>query len=299
MSEFAEIQREVRPIIIPTGIVELSYELIGSAMTPDIWNTPLGKQSDIQPDKPEADQLIAFRWLTAKLERQLITDDLTGLANNNGLRNIIEELPANRRNLILFVDADAFKDVNAELGHDDADYLLSGVIAPFLATRKLRNEEGAFARRSGDEFVGVFPIEQLRDRRTQGREEEASRRHRDDSVVQLESRLTKEWDEYVDTYSGPHRTLLDRANAVGFGLTIGAVMLQENATFEEAEAAIKLADELMERQKVIQETKALDPPTARRIIGIDKEMHELGITPRKLPRLIAAAHMVTDKQSAK
>jgi len=107
------------------------------------------------------------------IERQITTDDLTGLANRRGfvkeLGNALEsmrrsidprderrakELPALEEFSLLFVDLDNFKRVNDALGHTAGDDALKRV------TETLKNSvrKGSMtARFHGDEFAVFLP----------------------------------------------------------------------------------------------------------------------------------------------
>jgi diguanylate cyclase (GGDEF)-like protein/PAS domain S-box-containing protein len=84
-------------------------------------------------------------------------DGLTGLPNRNLLRQRLEEVltrgrRAGDRAAVLFLDIDAFKDINDTLGHDIGDELLRSV------SKRLRSslrEEDVVARLGADEFAIV------------------------------------------------------------------------------------------------------------------------------------------------
>ena len=55
------------------------------------------------------------------LEKEVITDSLTGLLNRRGLKQVVE----NKTNFVIFyIDLDGFKLINDSLGHSIGDQLL-------------------------------------------------------------------------------------------------------------------------------------------------------------------------------
>jgi diguanylate cyclase (GGDEF)-like protein len=105
------------------------------------------------------------------LQRQAVTDSLTGLPNRKGINEHLIELLAPMQALnsktelaLLFLDLDHFKDVNDQLGHLAGDEVLC-LVAERLQETLPRS---AFsARWGGDEFIVVLPgmgrkVEQVR-----------------------------------------------------------------------------------------------------------------------------------------
>ncbi|WP_340539966.1 bifunctional diguanylate cyclase/phosphodiesterase [Nocardioides sp. GXZ039] len=92
----------------------------------------------------------------ARLRRQALTDDLTGLWTHGHFRTLLEETMATRtdENLaVLFLDVDGMKGLNETLGHLDADLVLKE-IGVRLSSDVLPS--GSFAARmGGDEFAAV------------------------------------------------------------------------------------------------------------------------------------------------
>ena len=80
-------------------------------------------------------------------------DDLTGLANRRQLmERLDEELEANERTFLLYLDLDQFKVVNDSLGHGVGDELLQSVSQRLS---RIVCEHCLFARLGGDEFAIV------------------------------------------------------------------------------------------------------------------------------------------------
>jgi diguanylate cyclase len=98
-----------------------------------------------------------LRRQQAELERLVLTDNLTGLANRTGfLVELTERLDAGQPSTALFIDIDDFKMVNDTLGPAAADQLLSQV------AERLRDSAGArerVARLGGDEFAVLLPTD--------------------------------------------------------------------------------------------------------------------------------------------
>jgi diguanylate cyclase (GGDEF)-like protein len=97
--------------------------------------------------------------LHATVERQAVTDELTGLANVRALGSILErEIERARRFdgslALIMVDLDRFKQVNDEHGHQQGDEVLAAVAA---VLRELSRDIDAPARYGGEELAVVLP----------------------------------------------------------------------------------------------------------------------------------------------
>jgi diguanylate cyclase (GGDEF)-like protein len=99
-----------------------------------------------------------------QLQRIATTDELTGLANRERFREVVEEriaaaLTADSRFAVLLMDLDRFKEINDTLGHHYGDVLLRD-----LGPRLVRaiGEGGLVARLGGDEF-GILLAEDTDD----------------------------------------------------------------------------------------------------------------------------------------
>ncbi len=120
---------------------------------------------DVQGEDEIGQLASAFNDMAARLEERqallvfrAVHDDLTGLTNRFGLLQALDRLLAaeagDRELAVLFIDLDAFKDVNDTHGHAVGDQVLR------LAAGRLREIAGEpmlAARKGGDEFVVVIP----------------------------------------------------------------------------------------------------------------------------------------------
>jgi diguanylate cyclase (GGDEF)-like protein len=93
------------------------------------------------------------------VERQAVTDELTGLANARAFRSILErEIERSRRFQsplgLVMVDLDNFKEVNDEHGHQQGDEVLASVAA---VLRDFSRDIDAPARYGGEELAVVLP----------------------------------------------------------------------------------------------------------------------------------------------
>jgi diguanylate cyclase (GGDEF)-like protein len=97
--------------------------------------------------------------LHATVERQAVTDELTGLANARAFHSILErEIERSRRFQsplgLVMVDLDDFKRVNDQHGHQQGDEVLASVAA---VLRDLSRDIDAPARYGGEELAVVLP----------------------------------------------------------------------------------------------------------------------------------------------
>ena len=92
----------------------------------------------------------------ARLRRQALTDDLTGLWNHGFFRELFESANRDRdpheRIGILFLDVDRFKQLNEHLGHLDADDVLREIARRLSGAL---SDDCIVARVGGDEFAVV------------------------------------------------------------------------------------------------------------------------------------------------
>jgi diguanylate cyclase (GGDEF)-like protein len=93
------------------------------------------------------------------VERQAVTDDLTGLANMRALTSILDrELERSRRFdtplSLVMLDIDDFKRVNDSYGHQQGDEVLAQVAG---VLRELSRDLDAPARYGGEELAVVLP----------------------------------------------------------------------------------------------------------------------------------------------
>ncbi len=100
-------------------------------------------------------QVSELKRENAKLKKDLLIDDLTGLFNARCLRerllNCVQDMHrAESQPALLFIDVDHFKDVNERFGHQAAGLVL-GQLGRLIAS-VVRCEDVGF-RYGGDEFV--------------------------------------------------------------------------------------------------------------------------------------------------
>ncbi len=99
------------------------------------------------------------------LERQAITDPLTGLANRRGMWKCIEEEQDRVQKgcpsfSVILSDVDFFKNVNDQLGHEAGDHVLVELSRRLKATL---DDCGVLARWGGEEFLVLLPLSDLKD----------------------------------------------------------------------------------------------------------------------------------------
>jgi diguanylate cyclase (GGDEF)-like protein/PAS domain S-box-containing protein len=97
------------------------------------------------------------------LERLVLRDPLTGIANRRGAEQRIEERLAGCRIAdrpfgLLLADVDHFKQINDEHGHATGDAVLRAVAETLLAATRTTDLVG---RWGGDEFVALLATDQL------------------------------------------------------------------------------------------------------------------------------------------
>lgn len=97
-----------------------------------------------------------IRLMNKKLEKTVITDNLTGLFNRQGLADKIErdqEKYCNNTNSVMYIDLDNFKYYNDTFGHNVGDEVLKEFAMIF---KKVVKNNGFAVRYGGDEFVLVL-----------------------------------------------------------------------------------------------------------------------------------------------
>ncbi|SDP43265.1 PAS domain S-box-containing protein/diguanylate cyclase (GGDEF) domain-containing protein [Pseudomonas congelans] len=98
------------------------------------------------------------RDLYQQLEKQAVTDALTGLLNRRGLYQAVESMllrneRADKYLVVLFMDLDGFKQINDALGHEAGDQVLLWVAEQFKDSMRPYD---VLARIGGDEFTVVI-----------------------------------------------------------------------------------------------------------------------------------------------
>jgi diguanylate cyclase (GGDEF)-like protein len=104
-----------------------------------------------------ADSESRLRLMTDELRRRATHDSLTGLANRDLARQLLEHnLNSEQEEYVglLFCDLDKFKAINDRLGHEAGDDLLCQVAERL---RKCVRTDDLLARLGGDEFLIVLP----------------------------------------------------------------------------------------------------------------------------------------------
>lgn len=160
------------------------------------------------------------------MQRQLMTDRLTGLANREAvLRRIDERVQRHRRRsdaqpfAVLFIDLNRFKQINDRHGHDVGDRVLQELAERL---RQAVRAEDDVARYAGDEFLVVLD--------KVGQRSEAER---------LRGALEQRLREPLRTLTGP-----DTASA---GAAIGLALYPDDAC--DADTLVQRADEDMYARK--------------------------------------------------
>jgi diguanylate cyclase (GGDEF)-like protein len=174
------------------------------------------------------DELGELAQSFSAMQKRLLTDRLTGLANREALARRVEDtLVRRRRNAdshmlaILFVDLNRFKVVNDTWGHDAGDEVLRAMASRMVAT--LRAED-LVCRYAGDEFVVLLDSVDKRD-----------------TVDAIRAKLDSALSHPVEI------TVAGRAVAVPAGASIGAALYPEDG--RDLETLVKSADTDMYKRK--------------------------------------------------
>ncbi len=114
------------------------------------------------------------RRFEAQLRHQATHDALTGLANRAFFYEVVEKAMAYARRqntlmAVLFVDLDAFKNINDALGHEYGDRLLQAIAKRLMSALRredwIAREPNLVARQGGDEFTillqGLTTVEDI------------------------------------------------------------------------------------------------------------------------------------------
>lgn len=143
----------------------IARPLKGLAHNVQAWDEPqaLDRLHAIKAWYFEADQLKSaiiqglglLQQRLGKLNRDTLTDPLTGLNNRRGIRLALDRLLAGGKGFsVITLDIDHFKDVNDRHGHDVGDQVLK-----FLAERMQEcfRSDDILCRIGGEEFVVLLP----------------------------------------------------------------------------------------------------------------------------------------------
>nr|WP_242482246.1 EAL domain-containing protein [Thiocystis violacea] len=145
---------DLRAALIQFGVMRLPHDEI------DLMVATVGRLTDrmelLQRDREQAEE--RFLWLADH-------DPLTGLSNrrrfNEDFARIVEQAARfEHQGALLYLDLDAFKDVNDLSGHPIGDQLLQRVAE---ALRGITQLSDLIARLGGDEFALVLPEASLED----------------------------------------------------------------------------------------------------------------------------------------
>lgn len=123
---------------------------------------PIALSTNVLPD-PQRGMVLSIldvsilRYMQSQLEKQAITDPLTGCLNRRGLMQAIDVALARVQRShatlsVFYMDLDGFKRVNDSFGHDVGDELLKRVA---LKLRQSIRPYDTLARLGGDEFVAL------------------------------------------------------------------------------------------------------------------------------------------------
>ncbi|RDI97157.1 sensor domain-containing diguanylate cyclase [Dyella solisilvae] len=89
------------------------------------------------------------------LQKQAITDELTGLPNRREFLDVVEAVMGADADLSVFLlDVDHFKKINDSYGHDVGDEVLRLLSEVAMASSR---SEDIFARWGGEEFIAALP----------------------------------------------------------------------------------------------------------------------------------------------
>ena len=157
------VNRTVLLAIVAAGIVMLTGTLVLSSITRELGqlataarNVGYGDNVPLAESKRK-DALGDLARSFTEMQRRLLTDPLTGLANREALIRRVEERIVNQRRPgdsrpfgVLFVDINHFKEINDEFGHDIGDAVLREQGRRLGAA--VRTDD-LVARFAGDEFL--------------------------------------------------------------------------------------------------------------------------------------------------
>jgi len=172
-----------------------------------------------------AEEVSRSHALESKLREQSIKDDLTGLYNRRGFRQLAEkQLKIAERNklntFLLYADMDFLKHINDEMGHNTGDSALIDVSG--ILTNTFR-ESDIIARLGGDEFAVLL-----------------SESNDFEDIESIENRLHQLIDKFNTGNNRPYK----------LSLSIGIVKCDYSMVWS-LDRVMSTADELMYKQKKI------------------------------------------------
>ncbi len=146
-------------------IAELLHEVNQSAKElASLFNTEIGDLKDVhnlmaQAQERGLEHQISMQRQTESLEREAVTDGLTGIPNRKEFDKTIDAAfnqykASGTEFAVLFFDADRFKSVNDTHGHAVGDAVL---VELAQRTKKTVGEEGVVCRYGGEEFGVILP----------------------------------------------------------------------------------------------------------------------------------------------
>lgn len=90
--------------------------------------------------------------IEARVHRERLRDQLTGLPNDLALSEFLEEHVESDAMWVAFVEIDKFKSINDKFGYEDANMLLAGLAGALLDSAAAFGHGGRAFRAHGDEF---------------------------------------------------------------------------------------------------------------------------------------------------
>lgn len=159
-----------------------------------------------------------------KLKYYAYTDHMTGVSNRRVGFSVLEEevkncLKENSYFSICFIDIDKLKNVNDKFGHSEGDYLINTIVS-FI--REFIKETRYISRMGGDEFMITFPKCGYQD------------------TQETINKILKRIEEFNNKNSKQYE----------ISFSYGIKEIDKNTKVTNADEIIKIADELMYKNKV-------------------------------------------------
>jgi diguanylate cyclase (GGDEF) domain len=164
-----------------------------------------------------------------KLKYYAYTDHMTGVSNRRvGFRVIEEELKKCLKEhsyfSVCFIDIDKLKCVNDKYGHTEGDYLINAIVK-FI--KEFIKELHYISRMGGDEFMIIFP----------------KRRYQD--AQETMNKVLKRIEEFNEK----------KLKSYNISFSYGIKEINENTIINNVDEIIKIADELMYKNKISKKSK--------------------------------------------